>query len=116
MRTRADDSTRPMTSAEGARAIDLATFEASLAAEAPPEGLPGPLRALWWDAKGDWARAHAAAQEKEGDPAHDWVHAYLHRKEPDPANATYWYRRAGKPVARGDFAEEWREIAAALLG
>lgn len=96
--------------------MDLAAFEASLARDAPPDGLAGPLRALWWDAKGDWAKAHGAAQENEGDPAHDWVHAYLHRKEPDAANAAYWYRRAGRPVARGDLAAEWRTIATALLG
>jgi len=94
---------------------DLAAFEASLAGDAPPEGLDGPLRALWWDAKGDWAKAHAAAQEDGGEAAHDWVHAYLHRREPDPANAAYWYRRAGRPVAQGDLAAEWRAIAAALL-
>jgi hypothetical protein len=82
--------------------MDLAAFEASVAGELPPAGLSGPLRALWWDAKGE--------------AAHDWVHAYLHRKEPDPANAAYWYRRAGREVATGPFAAEWREIATALLG
>lgn len=96
--------------------LDFDAFAASLAAEAPPEGLSGALRALWWDAKGNWAKAHAAAQEREGDPAHDWVHAYLHRKEPDLANAAYWYRRAGRAMPRGDLAEEWREITRALLG
>lgn len=96
--------------------MDLAAFTASLGADAPPPGLAGPLRALWWDAKGAWDKAHAAAQEGEGDPAHDWVHAYLHRKEPDPANAAYWYRQAGRPVAAGPFEAEWRAIAASLLG
>jgi hypothetical protein len=95
--------------------MDLAGFEASLAAAAPPTGLAGALAALWWDAKGDWARAHEAAQAGE-DAAHAWVHAYLHRKEPDPTNAAYWYARAGKPVATGPFDAEWRAIATALLG
>jgi len=96
--------------------MDLAAFTASLGADGPPPGLSGPLRALWWDAKGAWGKAHEAAQENEGEAAHDWVHAYLHRKEPDPANAAYWYRRAGKAQATGSFEAEWREIAAALLG
>lgn len=96
--------------------MNLAAFTASLEGDAPPTGLSGPLRALWWDAKGAWDKAHAAAQENEGEPAHDWVHAYLHRKEPDPANAAYWYRRAGRVVATGPFEAEWREIAASLLG
>jgi hypothetical protein len=33
-------------------------LRASLKLEKPPDGLSIPLEALWWDAKGDWARAH----------------------------------------------------------
>ncbi len=46
------------------------------------EELEGPLLALWWDAQGDWKRAHEVAQDiatLDG----SWVHAYLHRKEGD---------------------------------
>jgi hypothetical protein len=43
------------------------------------------------------------------------VHAHLHRVEGDLANAAYWYRRAGHPVAAGAIAAEWEAIAAALL-
>jgi hypothetical protein len=81
---------------------------------APPQGLAGPLLALWWDARGDWARAHEAAQAG-GDAESAWVHAYLHRKEGDLPNAGYWYRRAGRPVATGPLEREWAAIAAALL-
>lgn len=84
-------------------------------AEAPPAELSTPLLALWWDARGDWQRAHEAAQAGE-DADSAWVHAYLHRKEGDLANAGYWYRRAGKPAARGSLDQEWAAIAAALLG
>src|SRR3954467_10691292 len=45
-----------------------------------------------------------------------WVHAYLHRKEGDLANAAYWYRRAGRPMAREELTAEWLAIATALLG
>ena len=76
-------------------------------------GLPAPLAALWWDARGDWTRAHEAAQADEGAEA-AWVHAYLHRKEGDLANADYWYRRAGKQRPSVTLAEEWAAIAAAL--
>ena len=87
---------------------DLAAFRA---APAPPEGA---LAALWWEARGDWARAHEAAQ---ADPsrAGSAVHAYLHRKEPDPDNARYWYARAGRPAATGPLAEEWAALVRELL-
>lgn len=87
--------------------------ELATAAGAPP-ALSPPLLALWWDARGDWAAAHEAAQAGE-DAGSAWVHAYLHRKEGDLANAGYWYRRAGKPMPAGTLDEEWRAIAMALL-
>jgi hypothetical protein len=95
--------------------MDLALFRASLAAEQPPAGLGPSLQALWWDAKGDWDRAHALAQTDE-DGAGARVHAYLHRKEGDFGNAAYWYLRAGAPPSRAPLEEEWAAIAAALLG
>jgi len=69
---------------------------------------------LWWDAKGDWTRAHESAQQDEG-PAGAWVHAYLHRKEGDASNAEYWYNRAGRKHSSASFEIEWDEIAKALL-
>ena len=80
----------------------------------PPDAGPA-IRALWWAARGDWDRAHGCAQEAEGEPDTDWVHAYLHRVEGDPANARYWYGRARKPVASGGLDEEWTAIATDLL-
>ena len=63
----------------------------------------------------DAARAiPEVAQEAEGaDGA--WVHAYLHRKEGDEGNAGYWYRRAGRPVGKGDLDAEWEQIVGELL-
>ena len=95
--------------------MTLTELKASLTAPAPPGDLSPLLAALWRDAKGDWGAAHRLAQDVEGaDGA--WVHAYLHRKEGDAGNAAYWYRRAGRPVARVSLEEEWEQIAAALLG
>lgn len=95
--------------------MKLAEFESSLGMAAPPSKLPLALQALWWDAKGDWKSAHECAQADEGNPDCDWVHAYLHRKEGDAANAGYWYRRAGKPPATNTLPDEWRAIVKALL-
>ena len=85
---------------------------AALRTEAEPPASP-PLAALWWAARGEWDRAHEAAQADKGKDA-AWVHAYLHRVEGDGENAGYWYARAGKPVATGPLDAEWEAIAAAL--
>jgi hypothetical protein len=89
-------------------------FRESLSAAHPPRELNFALAGLWWDAKGDWTRAHESAQQDES-PAGAWVHAYLHRKEGDISNAEYWYSRAGKPPERGSLEQEWTEIVQALL-
>lgn len=94
--------------------MTLDEFRKSTSSDAPPSPLSLALAGLWWDAKGDWTKAHESAQEDEG-PEGSWVHAYLHRKEGDSSNAAYWYRRAGKPVSRESFAAEWDEIATSLL-
>jgi len=95
--------------------IDLTAFKDSIVGAKPPAGLGHALDALWWDAKGDWDKAHKSAQKVEDDPAGQWVHAYLHRKEGDLDNAGYWYRLAAKPVASVPFPREWQAIAEALL-
>lgn len=77
------------------------------------EGLAPLLAALWWDARGDWTRAHEITQSV-ATPEGAWVHAYLHRKEGDLANADYWYARAGRRRPAGALEEEWAEIARAL--
>ena len=94
--------------------MNLDDFRDSLQSDELPVGLTLALAGLWWDAKGDWTKAHESAQQDEG-PAGAWVHAYLHRKEGDVANAGYWYGRAGKAAARGSLQEEWEKIAGALL-
>jgi hypothetical protein len=94
--------------------MNLQEFRNSLQGASPPPELDFALAGLWWDAKGDWTKAHESAQQDEG-PAGAWVHAYLHRKEGDSSNAAYWYQRAGKPPAGSSLEEEWDEISASLL-
>ncbi len=95
--------------------MDLPAFRATLADAAPPAGLTLALQGLWWDAKGDWARAHDCAQAQD-DADGAAVHAYLHRKEGDLPNARYWYARAGRAVGGGALAPEWEALARELLG
>ena len=90
-------------------------FTASLLADQPPAGLSDPIRAVWHGLNDQWNEAHQIAQSREGTPAYDWVHAWLHRVEGDPGNAAYWYRRAGRPVAAGDLKSEGQAIVKALL-
>ncbi len=83
----------------------------------PPEeaaALPTLLHALWLDAHGDWAAAHALVDELET-PDGCWVHAYVHRKNGETSNAAYWYPRAGKPFCTGSSDDEWTAVATHLL-
>ncbi|WP_457798713.1 hypothetical protein [Methylocystis sp. S23] len=93
--------------------LSLESFLASVDREDASPADPA-LRALWFDARGDWDQAHRCV-DRSADADAMWVHAFLHRKEGDQWNAGYWYRRAGRPPHPGALAEEWREIAAALL-
>lgn len=89
-------------------------FRASVAKEEPPKELSAPLAALWWDAKGDWARAHALVDELETKDGMA-VHAYLHRKEGSTSNAEYWYKRSGHAFHRLSFEDEWAALLEGLL-
>ena len=94
--------------------MDLAELKASVTGASPPPGLPALVRALWHDAAGNWETAHEIAQE-EGGRAGAWVHAYLHRKEGDLSNASYWYRLAKRSAPEASLDAEWDEIASELL-
>ena len=79
-----------------------------------PENLSPLVQALWHDHHGNWEASHNLAQDittRDG----AWVHAYLHRKEGDAANALYWYDCAGKEMPSFTLEKEWEDIAKALL-
>ncbi len=79
-----------------------------------PDDIPSLLQALLLDAAGDWQNAHVIAQNEYNRDG-SWVHAYLHRKEGDLGNASYWYSNAGKSIPDMSLDEEWEYIAMALL-
>lgn len=88
-------------------------FRALVAEEGPRAVWPVPLAALWWDAKGDWPRAHSLVDELETKDGMA-VHAYLHRKEGAAANAEYWYARAGRGFYRPSLEDEWAALVEGL--
>lgn len=89
-------------------------FKSTLQQVTPPPGLPVPLAALWWDARGDWAQAHALVDSLDT-AAGMAVHAYLHRKEGADWNANYWYTRAGRKFHRPTLEEEWEALVTGFL-
>src|SRR5580692_6684739 len=94
--------------------MNAVEFRLTLSNDDPPRGLPAPLAALWWDAKGDWAQAHSlvdALETKDGMA----VHAYLHRKEGSASNADYWYQRSGRNFFRPMLDAEWEALVEGLL-
>jgi hypothetical protein len=93
--------------------MNAAEFRATLRLNEPPNGIGAALTALWWDAKGDWARAHGLVDELETADGMA-VHAYLHRKEGAASNADYWYARAGRKFHRPTFEAEWEALVAGL--
>ena len=94
--------------------MTLQEFQASVKEPAPSGNLPAPLAGLWWDAKGDWSRAHEMVDALETTTGMA-VHAYLHRKEGDASNAAYWYQKAGREHHRPTLEAEWEALVEWLL-
>jgi hypothetical protein len=94
--------------------MNLPEFRHSLHDDKPPAGLSPFAEALWYDAKGDWEKAHALVQDVAGEEA-AWIHAYLHRKEGDTPNADYWYNRAGRKRPGVSLENEWSSLLEAFL-
>jgi hypothetical protein len=94
--------------------MTFSSFKESLSSNEPPQNTSVYLRALWYDAKGDWNEAHKLIQDINDKNA-AWIHAYLHRKEGDINNARYWYRNANKKLSSLTLAQEWEEIVVALI-
>jgi len=89
-------------------------FKRSLSNTTPPEQIGPLLKALWYDGKDNWETAHEVAQDintRDG----SWIHAYLHRKEGDAGNASYWYHRADRKMPGYTLQQEWEEIVKHFL-
>ncbi len=60
------------------------------------------LALLWHD---DLDGAHELCQAHEGHQGCDYVHALLHRREGDFANAKYWFRAVGRHAVHDELAQ-----------
>ena len=58
--------------------------------------------------------AHAVAQSAEGSADCDYWHGIIHRREPDPANARYWFRRVGTHPAMSPLPAVAADLAQTL--
>jgi len=94
--------------------MTFAEFKQSLQLSELPTGINQELQALWYDAKGDWHKAHDIAQDINNSNG-SWIHAYLHRVEGDLGNANYWYNRAGKSMPASSLEEEWENLVNKFL-
>jgi hypothetical protein len=72
------------------------------------------LEALWQDGNGNWQKAHEIAQDVNSADG-SWVHAYLHRKEGDVSNASYWYSKAKRKMPKVSLDDEWENIVNEFL-
>lgn len=89
--------------------MTLEEFKNTLALPIPPAHLSVFLKALWYDAKGDWRTAHGLVDALDGRDA-ALIHAYLHRVEGDLWNARYWYGQTKEPEFEGSLEEEWQAL------
>lgn len=77
--------------------------------------VPEPARAGLYLHAGFWAEAHEVAQEIEDAEGSYW-HAIVHRQEPDPHNAAYWFGRVGSHPIFPELARRAAAIDPALSG
>jgi len=89
-------------------------FQQTLTVATPPEEWPEALTAIWYDAKGDWDKAHEIGQDIRSDLG-SWIHGYLHIKEGDEPNARYWYHRAKRKYPNHGLEEEQKAILDYIL-
>lgn len=70
------------------------------------------LRSGLWLLFDYFTESHDLAQ-KIATPSGSYWHGILHRREPDPSNAKYWFARVGEHPICSELLDDARELAAA---
>ena len=65
--------------------------------------------------RGDWNRAHEIVQSVQGKDSARVCVSYLHRKEGDLDNSSYWHERAGSMMPDVPLEKEWEMLVEQLL-
>ena len=94
--------------------LDYSQFLETLSYSEPDSDWSDGLKAIWFDAAGNWEASHEIAQEMHTELG-SWIHAYLHRKEGDMFNAEYWYRRANRPFPKYSLDDELQVLVNWIL-
>jgi hypothetical protein len=100
----------PLTKSQFQPAKDACRLSSANAADLFPDArnskaaLAGALLRL-----GCWTQSHEIAQDIDSPEGSYW-HAIIHRLEPDPFNAQYWFRRVGRHAIFPDLHERAAEI------
>ena len=94
--------------------MQFETFRQSIKDGAAPADLSIYLQAMWYDAHGDWDKAHHMVDRLD-DATACLVHAYLHRKEGDIWNADYWYNKAKQTRPNISLEKEWEQLVLQFL-
>jgi len=68
--------------------MNLQEFRDSLSKGIPPSGLSAALCGLWWDAKGDWDKAHESAQQDESSEGAGFTLISTEKRETSPTHNT----------------------------
>lgn len=89
-------------------------FQETLSATMPMKDWPEALCAMWYDAKGDWDKAHEIGQDIHS-AIGGWIHGYLHIKEGDEFNARYWYNKAKRKYPDHSLEVEQKTIVDYVL-
>ena len=79
--------------------VTLEQFRRTLTATEPPAGLMHALTGLWWDAKGDWTRAHESRSRTKASRVRGCMRISTARK------ATRAMPRIGTTAQASPFAE-----------